>query len=418
MKNQKAKDKNQKSKGRNSACFLVLPFAFCLLAFAFHSTWAQPAHDPQMGRLAQEGARALAERRYGDAEQAYEKLRSLSPNTAEIHAQLGLAYFQQGKFAQAEPTFRQALKLKPSLPNLDLLLAMSLSELGKYEEALPALQKGFRRSTDMVLKRSAGLQLQRAYTGLRQDDQAVEVALELVRLYPRDPEVLYHAGRLFGNYAYLNTIKLAEVAPDSIWLHMAAGEANESQGRNDVAIQEYKEVLSLRPNRPGVHYRIGRSLLARAKRSTEDAVSEPEALKEFEQELRLDPTSANAAYEAGEIHRKSARLDRAAELFSQAVKYYPDFEEALVALGRTLVSMGKAEEALAPLSKAVALDAADEVAWFQLAQAHRAVGNAAEQQKALAEFQRLRESRRQAEINILTRQEVTKQSLDAKPPHE
>jgi predicted Zn-dependent protease len=58
------------------------------------------------------------------------------------------------------------------------------------------------------------------------------------------------------------------------------------------------------------------------------------------------------------------------------------------------------------------------VAWFQLAQAHRAVGNAAEQQKALAEFQRLRESRRQAEINILTRQEVTKQSLGANPPQE
>ena len=119
-------------------------------------------------------------------------------------------------------------------------------------------------------------------------------------------------------------------------------------------------------------------------------------MREFEQELRLDRTSANAAYEAGEIHRKSARFDRAAELFSQAVKYYPDFVEALVAHGRTLVSLGKAEQALAPVGKAVALDAANDVAWFQ----------------------RLRESRRQAEINILTRQEVTKQSLDAKPPQE
>jgi tetratricopeptide (TPR) repeat protein len=418
MRNQKAKGKNHKSKGGNLACFLVLPFAFCLLPLAFYSTWAQPAHDPQIQRLAQEGARALAERRYSDAEQAYEKLRSLSPHIAEIHAQLGLAYFQQGKFAQAAPTFRQALKLKPSLPNLDLLLAMSLSELGKYEEALPALQKGFNRSTDMVLKRSAGLQLQRAYTGLRQDDKAVEVALELVRLFPKDPEVLYHTGRLFGNYAYLNAIKLAEVAPDSLWLHLAVGEAYESQGRLDAAIREYKEVLSLQPNRPGVNYRIGRALLASAKKSTDDTVSEPEALRAFEQELRLDPTSANAAYEAGEIHRKSARLDRAAELFSQAVKCYPDFVEALVALGRTLVSLGKAEQALAPLGKAIALDAANEVAWFQLHQAQRALGNAAEQQKALAEFQRLRDLKRQAEINILTRQEVTKQSLDAKPPHE
>jgi predicted Zn-dependent protease len=211
---------------------------------------------------------------------------------------------------------------------------------------------------------------------------------------------------------------MAEVAPDSLWLRLAAGEANESQERPDAAIREYKEVLSLRPDRPGVHYRIGRALLSRAKQSAGDAVSEPEALSEFEQELRLDPTNANAAYEAGEIHRKSARYDRAAELFSQAVKYYPDFVEALVGLGRTLLSTGRAEQSLAPLGKAVALDAANDVAWFQLAQAHRALGNAAEQQKALAEFQRLRDSNLQAQKNTWKRREVTQQSLDAKPPQE
>jgi tetratricopeptide (TPR) repeat protein len=295
---------------------------------------------------------------------------------------------------------------------------MALSELGRYKEALPALEKGFKRVTDPALKRASGLRLARSYTGLGQDDKAVEVALELTRLYPKDPEALYQAARLFANYAYLSTVKLADVAPDSFWLHLAAGEAYESQGRLDAAIREYKEVLSLQPNRPGVHYRIGRALLARAKQSTDDKVSEPEALREFEDELRLDPTNANAAYEAGEIHRKSARFDRAAELFSQAVKYYPDFVEALVALGRTLVSLGKAEQALAPLGKAIALDAANDVAWFQLAQAQRALGNAAEQQKAVAEFQRLRDLKRQAEINILKRQEVTKQSLDAKPQQE
>jgi tetratricopeptide (TPR) repeat protein len=379
---------------------------------------AQQSGAAQLQRYSQEGEKALAAGRYDEAAQAYEKLRELAPGMAEAHARLGLIYFQQGRFELAVTSLRQAIKLKPSLPNTELLLAMALSELGQYREALPALEKGFKRATDPALKRASGLQLQRAYTGLRQDDKAVEVALELTRLYPKDPEVLYHAGRLFANYAYLSTVKLSEVAPDSLWLHLAAGEAYESQGRLDAAIREYKEILSIQTNRPGVRYRIGRALLARAKQSTEDAVSEPEALREFEQELRLDPTNANAAYEAGEIHRKSARFDRAAELFSQAVKYYPDFVEALVALGRTLVSLGKAGEALAPLGKAVALDAANEVGWFQLAQAQRAVGNSAEQQKALAEFQRLRESRRQAEINILTRQEVTKQSLDAKPPQE
>lgn len=378
---------------------------------------AQQANVAQLRRYSQEGEKALTQGRYDEAAQAYEKLRELAPNMAEAHARLGLIYFQQGRFEQSVTSLRQAIKLKPTLPNTDLLLAMALSELGRFQEALPALEKGFKRATDPALKRASGLQLQRAYTGLGQDDKAVEVALELTRLYPKDPEVLYHAGRLFANYAYLSTVKLAEVAPGSLWLHLAAGEANESQGRFDAAIQEYREVLSLQPHRSGVHYRIGRALLACAKQSTEDTVSEPEALKEFEQELQLDPTNANAAYEAGEIHRKSARFDRALDLFLQAVKYYPDFEEALVALGRTLLSLGKAEASLAPLGRSVALNAANEVSWFQLAQAHRALGNAAEQQKALAEFQRLRESKaRPAES--LSKREVTKQTLDAKPPQE
>src|SRR5262245_46739928 len=382
--------------------------------FFISNAQAQQVSSAQLQRYSQEGEKALAAGRYDEAAQAYEKLRGLAPTLAEAHSRLGLIYFQQGKFELAVTALRQAIKLKSTMPNTDVLLGLALSELGRYQEALPTLEKGFKRATDPALKRANGLQLQRTYTGLGQDDKAVEVALELTRLYPKDPEVLYHASRLFANYAYLSIVKLGAAAPDSLWLHLADGEAKESQGRIDDAVREYKKVLSLQANRPGVHYRIGRALLARGQQAGEDNASLAEALKEFELELQLDPTNANAAYEAGEIHRKSARFDRARELFSQAVKYYPDFTEAHLGLGRTLVSLGRAEEALAPLRKAISLDAANEFSWFQLAQAQRLLGNQGEQQKALAEYQRLRELKTQAENKTLLRQEVTKQAPDVK----
>jgi predicted Zn-dependent protease len=168
-----------------------------------------------------------------------------------------------------------------------------------------------------------------------------------------------------------------------------------------------------------VHFRIARVLLARAQQSTTDTTSEAEALTEFEQELRLDPTNANAAYEAGEIHRKSARFDRALGLFSMAVKYYPDFEDALVGLGRTLVSLGRPAEALPRLQKAIALNALNEVSWYQLSVAFKSLGNDTEQQKALVEFQRLRSRKSQAEDSVnLSRQDVTRQKLDPAPPQQ
>ena len=199
---------------------------------------AQAPESGALERHAEEGQKALAERRWPDAARAYEKLRELSPETAEVHAQLGMIYFQQHDFARAVPTLRQALKLKPGLPSVDILLAMCLSEIGQYKEALPGLKKGFAQSSDPALRRTTGLQLQRTYTGLGQDDEAVEVALQLTRLYKDDPEVLYHTGRLFSNYAYLMTMRLAEVAPTSVWMHQAAGEANESLGSYDAALDD------------------------------------------------------------------------------------------------------------------------------------------------------------------------------------
>lgn len=367
---------------------------------------------------AQEAQRALREHRYDAAARAFEKLRELSPQTAEVHAQLGAVYFQLHAFAKAVPSLRQAQKLKPGLPNVDVLLALCLSELGQFKEALPGLRKAFKQTADDPLRRLGGLQLQRAYTGLGQDDKAVEVALELSRLYPDDAEVLYHGGRLFANFAYLQTMKLRKIAPGSVFMHQAAGEANESQGSYDAAIREYREVLALAPERPGIHFRIGRALLARGKALSGADVSNArtEAVKEFEEELRIDPTSANAAYELGEMHRQAGEMEMAADLFARALEHYPDFDQAQIGLGRVLTSIGKPGEALPHLQKAVSMNPGSEVAYYQLAQCHRALGNKAGQSEALAEFQRLQSQRpKDPDLTALVPTEVTRQKLDGKP---
>ena len=378
--------------------------------------WQQP--DPAvLQQHAREGERALAEGRYPDAEKAYETLRKLTPGTAEVQARLGLIYFQQGKFADAIAPLREAIRLKPTLPKVDALLAMSLSELGKYEEALPVLTKAFSQPADPVLRRMAGLHLQRTYTGLKRDRDAVDVALRLSSLYPDDPEVLYHSGRLFANFAYLQTMKLATVAPDSVWLHQAAGEANESQGLYDAAIREYRQVLTAAPRRPGIHFRIGRVLLQRSKgdaSSAEMAGDAGEARKEFEAELALDPTNANAAYELAEMQRKAGELEPARTLFEQALSHYPTFEQALVGLGRTLVALGRPAEGLPHLQAALKSNPENEVAHYQAAQAYRALGNTADQEKELAEFNRLRGLAAKRTAVPETKPEVTPQVLDLK----
>jgi tetratricopeptide (TPR) repeat protein len=371
---------------------------------------AQNAPSPDVQRYSDEGSRALAAGRYSEAEEDYEKLKSLEPGVAEVHATLGLIYFQEGKFDRAIPELQRALKIKPNLPRADSLLAMCQAELGDYNQALPGLEKCFHQSADSTIKRTCGLQLTRTYTDLSRDSKAVETALELNRLYPDDPEVLYNTAKIYGNYAFLNMQKLGQVAPNSLWRHLAAAEAEESQGATDTAIGEYREVLKIDPNHPNIHYRIGRTLLARAE-GKGGGTELAEATTEFEQELQLDPTNANAAYELAEIHRKAGQLEDAQKYFEIAVANYPNFEEAHVGLAATLMALQKPELALPHLEKAVEINPDDSVAWYRLAQVDRSLSREADQRKALAEFQRIR-NQAADRLRGPSNAEVTQQQLD------
>ena len=70
------------------------------------------------------------------------------------------------------------------------------------------------------------------------------------------------------------------------------------------------------------------------------------------------------------------------------------------------------------LEKAISLNRANEVAYYQLATAYGRLGQTAEQRKALAEFQRLQAQKKAREDLMYTPGEVTKQEIDpgAPPP--
>jgi predicted Zn-dependent protease len=210
--------------------------------------------------------------------------------------------------------------------------------------------------------------------------------------------------------------KLAQVAPTSVWRHLAAAEAHESQGSYGQAIQEYHEVLRLEPDRPAIHYRIGRSLMGRFwQHQSQDDVAAAE--KEFEEELRLHPDNANAAYELGEMCRKNKQVEKAQRYFEQALQHYPDFAEAQLGLAAVLLEKNQPAQALPHAQRAVAVDPENEVCWYRLAKIQRSLGNVVEQQKALAKYRRLHDiANQQKEVApVFSPLEVTKQEVDATP---
>jgi predicted Zn-dependent protease len=352
---------------------------------------AQTSSDDQAAHYAAIGQQALADGHYPEARINFEKLVKLAPQVAEVHATLAAIYFKQREFESAVREVRTAQRLKPSLPRLDSLLGLSLSELGQMAEALPHLEKGFKDASDSEGRRMCGLQLLRAYTGLSRDADAVETALALNKLYPDDPEVLYHTGRIYGNLAYVTMEKLHDKAPNSIWMLQAQGEANESQKDYDSAIVAFNHVLLIDPRRPGIHYKLGRVYLARF-HDSQKPEDQDAAAREFSAELAIDPANGNAGYELANLNATRGKPDDAIQRYKAVLEHYPDFEEALVGLAGMYLENQRPADAIPLLDRATRLKPEDEIAWYRLAQADRSTGNRAGQAKAIEAFTRLHSS--------------------------
>jgi predicted Zn-dependent protease len=363
--------------------------------------------------LAQQGWQSLASGHLDQAEAAFAELANLQPNAAEVYADLGAVYFQEGKFDTAINALRHALLLKPSLTRVKTLLAICLEESGRSAEALPSLEAGFHSSAEPQIKRQCGLELLRAYTALHRDAEAVETSLALNKAYSDDPEILYHTGQIYGNFTYLTMEKLRDKAPNSVWMLQAKAEAQESEKKYDLALASFESVLRLEPTRPGVHYRMGRVYLARFEQM-HDSKDRDQATDQFRAELAIDPGNGNAAYELAQIQYDLGNLEQARQQFESLIERRPEFEQARVGLAGILIQIQKPGEAAIQLKRAIELDRNDEVAWYRFARALRQIGDQQGQKEALAEFQRLHalESSRLARAGILSGAgEVTPQQL-------
>ncbi|MGB8030125.1 MAG: tetratricopeptide repeat protein [Terracidiphilus sp.] len=362
-------------------------------------------------QYSEEAQKALATGKYDEAQHAYERLRDLEPGTAEVHANLGLIYFHERLFEKAIASCRKALAIKPTLDATRALLAISLTELGRYSDGLPDLERAFRDSTNSDIKRMCGLELMRAYDNLQRESDAVEVGIALNRAFPDDAEILYQTGRVYGNYAFVTMSRLSQVAPHSIWRQIAAGEAAEGNGNFDQALIAYRAVLAMDPHHPGIHYRIARILESRSQQ-TASADDIQAAREEFEQELQIDPSNADAAYEIGLMYSKSGQFDKAKDYYEMALKYHPDFEVAELGMGDVFLKLGKAEIAIPYLRKAVEADHEDALAYYLLARAYESIGNNVDAREALAKFQRLREQEKPQDVQQRKSEDVTRQTVD------
>jgi tetratricopeptide (TPR) repeat protein len=354
---------------------------------------SQPVGDAALDRYSSEAEQAMAAHDWPAAAKALKELAKRAPGTPEVHANLGLAYYSQNLVAEAAGEFQKALALNPRFPRAGWMLGLCNAELGRNEAAIKLLEPAWNHAPDEQAARLIGLDLLRAYQGVRDYGKAATLGEELLRRYAKDPEVVYQVSRLHAGRSYQLMQQLVQAAPDSYWVHYANAQVHESLERYDLAQQEYRKAIELNPNAPGAHYGLGRAILSGSK----DPQAIDEAAREFERELALSPENASAEFELGEIARGRGQVDAAREHFSKAVRYTPDFFEAQIGLARLLLKQGSPREAVAHLEQAARLEPRGTLPHYLLATAYKSLGDATAADRELNLYRKLRASAKPAD---------------------
>ena len=363
--------------------------AVCGLAVACLGTQMSGATaDDSIKARFRAAQQALAEHRYDIAARGFEAVIGMDDGIAGAHANLGVARYLQSDYDGAAKAFQRALELDHALKNAELYLGLSQARAGDIEEALPSLEKGFWNASDDPWRLQGGMVLAELYARRQQDDQLLDVVRELKQGFPRNPDVLYMAYRLYSDMGARALSDLVREAPGSARLHQVTAELLVSEGDYPRAVRQYREALDRDPQLLGANRALGVAIM----NSNPDETGIREARKALERELELNPRDAESIYQLGEVDWRRGDETAALRQFTRAVELQPRFAEGLVALAKALMALGEVDRAARHLQEAIRIDSENEVAHYRLAQAYRQLGRVGEAVKALDEFRRIRTS--------------------------
>lgn len=339
------------------------------------------AQREQARREAVAARQAMAQRDFSAAARHYQALVNVAPSVAESHANLGVALYSAHRTAAAAAEFRKALALKPSLSMARDFLDASLAESGQCALALPLLKQDLARASDPRLRRLMANDGVNCAMGSGRMENALPFVQTMLRDTPDDPAALYTASHVYSALSTQASQRLLTVAPGSLQSHQFNAEVLEMQGKISDAMDEYRKVLAMDPNLPGIHYALGRLWLQQSAPQAND-----KARQQFEAELKLDASNVGAEFQLGEMARQARQWSDAITRFRRAIQIDPNYVEAQIGLGRTLISSGDPQQALPPLQAAVRLDPSSSAAHYQLAFAYRRLGRQQEAERELAAY--------------------------------
>ncbi len=279
------------------------------------------------------------------------KAQELAPNAPQPTVLMGRVLVKMGAISQALQTYEEVRERHPEEPEAYLLAALLLREIDRRDEAVEILEQGFSRGVDKP-EIAEELCFQLVTTGKR--GRAREVAEAALKQYPNrgglklalglalvsDTETRDQAASLFAE-----ALERGVAEPGRV--HLELGQLLLDLGRTEEAIPHLREAVSLLPDLPAAHYRLGNALrlagdVEGAKKALQDFQSLQKSQDKEEWGLKDVNTDFNQAQELAFENRLYESLAR----LNEVLEVLPGHSRAHALRAKVLASMGRFDEAL------------------------------------------------------------------------
>lgn len=345
------------------------------------------------------------------AEAAWRMVLKMHPSDAEAFAHLGLLEAHQDRYREAVQSYRKALAIAPSMPGLRLNLGLALFKSGEFRQTIemfePLLRKQQEASPEAVrLATLIGL----SHYGLGEYAAAVPY---LKRATAADPQnlpfrlTLAHSCLSARQFQCVLDVyhEILTLNAESAEADMLAGEAMDEMQDQGGAIEQFRAAVKADPKVPNVHFGLGYLLW------TQNQFDE--AAKEFKAELDNVPENAQALAFLADSDMQIGKAEEAMPLLEKAIKMDPRLERARLDRGILYADAGRKEEALAEFKAAEKLAPEDPNVHWRMARLYQAMGR---KDEAKAEFDKTNSLHKAENATIMSKLKTAQENGGSTKP--
>lgn len=270
---------------------------------------------------------------------------------------MGKLRLAESAFPQAAQLYQSSLALEPQ-PDLYPGLAIALQLAGKQNEAIAEARKALARNpNDASMYITIGRAnlatgdfhaAAKAFTRATDIKPNVDVlySLAVAWLASKDPDARRHADAAFA--------RMKATAGDSGSLHVLMGRAYRDAGLMPDAIKQFQRAIALDPATPHAHYFLGIAYL-----SQNEWHPTPQAQQQLEQAVKVDPHDFLSNYMLGFVYFSQRQYTQADKYLTTATQLNPTWPEPFLYLGMSAFARGDNKAAEPLLLKSVALTGTD-----------------------------------------------------------